>query len=319
MGDRFAPCRGSINAVLAYAMVFAPAVWPLRAIADCPADFNGNGKVDGGDLGSLLGDWGAVNVCSDADFDGDGIVNGFDLGILLGNWGPCSPPTPCRDSAEYSIDRESICLARHSIPVQATVSGAIDDDASGMGDAEVAIDLGGPTVTMNCTASSQVLVDQSTGTIVDLDPRGSLDTIFVNGSPQSMSDILDLAMEEAQTLPSPSSWQPTTRVVVGMMALSETPQWACLMEANFGGEGSVAASIPWYCRTWVYSAAAFVIAAARIAGCTLFFSVCVAGVAAYPIAGFFINCVFLTVTLCVGGTIVATPAILGWLYSYLCQ
>lgn len=48
-------------------------------------DLNGDGLVDGADLGILLGDWGAGGV--PADLNGDGLVDGADLGILLGNWG----------------------------------------------------------------------------------------------------------------------------------------------------------------------------------------------------------------------------------------
>jgi hypothetical protein len=53
------------------------------------ADLNGDGDVDGFDLGLLLGQWGrcpAVGKCA-ADFDGDGDVDGFDLAILLAAWG----------------------------------------------------------------------------------------------------------------------------------------------------------------------------------------------------------------------------------------
>jgi len=57
-------------------------------IIDLPAivgDFNGDGIVDGDDLGTLLGQWGACPDCA-ADFNGDGVVDGDDLGTLLGNW-----------------------------------------------------------------------------------------------------------------------------------------------------------------------------------------------------------------------------------------
>jgi len=54
----------------------------------CNADLNGDGIVDGNDLGSLLGQWGSCRGCA-ADFNGDGIVNGNDLGTLLGEWGFC--------------------------------------------------------------------------------------------------------------------------------------------------------------------------------------------------------------------------------------
>lgn len=49
------------------------------------ADINGDGVVDGADLGLLLGDWGGTS----ADLDGDGVVDGADLGVLLGSWGDC--------------------------------------------------------------------------------------------------------------------------------------------------------------------------------------------------------------------------------------
>jgi hypothetical protein len=50
------------------------------------ADLNGDGRVDGADLGLLLLAWGECGTCS-PDFDGDGRVNGADLGFLLGVWG----------------------------------------------------------------------------------------------------------------------------------------------------------------------------------------------------------------------------------------
>ena len=48
-----------------------------------PGDLNGDGVVNGIDLGILLGAWGARGP---ADLNADGVVNGIDLGILLGNW-----------------------------------------------------------------------------------------------------------------------------------------------------------------------------------------------------------------------------------------
>jgi hypothetical protein len=54
----------------------------------CPADFDGNGAVDGGDLATLLGSWGTCAGCA-ADIDGNGSIDGGDLASLLGSWGPC--------------------------------------------------------------------------------------------------------------------------------------------------------------------------------------------------------------------------------------
>ena len=55
-----------------------------------PSDFDGNGIVNGADLGALLGSWGPVTPGIPVDLSGDGMVNGADLGILLGAWGPCA-------------------------------------------------------------------------------------------------------------------------------------------------------------------------------------------------------------------------------------
>ena len=48
-----------------------------------PGDLDGNGMVNGADLGILLGAW---NESGPTDLSGDGTTNGADLGILLGNW-----------------------------------------------------------------------------------------------------------------------------------------------------------------------------------------------------------------------------------------
>ncbi len=50
-----------------------------------PGDFNGDGFVNGADLGLLLGAWGRCAGCPE-DLTEDGFVNGADLGLLLGYW-----------------------------------------------------------------------------------------------------------------------------------------------------------------------------------------------------------------------------------------
>jgi len=56
------------------------------------ADLNGDGVVDGADLGILLNAWGtcAGSPCL-GDLNGDGVVDGADLGILLSAWGSGPP------------------------------------------------------------------------------------------------------------------------------------------------------------------------------------------------------------------------------------
>jgi hypothetical protein len=53
----------------------------------CPGDLDGDGSVNGVDLGIILGNWDTANPIS--DLNGDGATNGLDLGILLGGWGTC--------------------------------------------------------------------------------------------------------------------------------------------------------------------------------------------------------------------------------------
>lgn len=65
--------------------------WPGAAEADpCAADLNGDGLVDGADLGLMLQAWDPAGPTSDpADLNGDGAVDGADLGLLLQGWGAC--------------------------------------------------------------------------------------------------------------------------------------------------------------------------------------------------------------------------------------
>ena len=57
------------------------------SIPDCPADLDLDGRVDSGDMGLLLGDWGSSHSRADLDLDGD--VNAADLGLLLSHFGDC--------------------------------------------------------------------------------------------------------------------------------------------------------------------------------------------------------------------------------------
>ena len=52
----------------------------------CLGDLDGNGVVNGADLGTLLAGWGNPG---NSDLDGNGDTNGADLGTLLAAWGIC--------------------------------------------------------------------------------------------------------------------------------------------------------------------------------------------------------------------------------------
>jgi len=56
-------------------------------LAPCPADRDGNRRVDGVDLGVVLAAWGATG--SAQDLTGDGVVDGPDLAVVLAAWGSC--------------------------------------------------------------------------------------------------------------------------------------------------------------------------------------------------------------------------------------
>ncbi len=74
---------------------FAAAVDHVRTvIADppadpCPADIDGSGAVDFGDILTTLGAWGACGEPCPADLDGSGAVDFPDLLGVLSAWGPC--------------------------------------------------------------------------------------------------------------------------------------------------------------------------------------------------------------------------------------
>ena len=51
-------------------------------IALQPGDLNGDGQLNGADIGILLSVWGTP----DGDVDGDGDTDSGDLGALLANW-----------------------------------------------------------------------------------------------------------------------------------------------------------------------------------------------------------------------------------------
>jgi hypothetical protein len=56
--------------------------------APCRGDLDGSGRVDVGDVLTILGAWGPCDTCA-ADLDGSGAVDVADLLELLGAWGSC--------------------------------------------------------------------------------------------------------------------------------------------------------------------------------------------------------------------------------------
>lgn len=58
-------------------------------ICGCFADITGDGVVNGGDLGALLGAWGIAGPTGVGDVNHDGLVDAADLSEVLSGWGSC--------------------------------------------------------------------------------------------------------------------------------------------------------------------------------------------------------------------------------------
>ena len=86
---------------------FAALLIAPLAEAQCIGDIAIDARVDGGDLGVLLANWGPVTstaLSHACDLDGDAIVNGADLGLLLNGWGACPPSPPWANIIEIQPD-----------------------------------------------------------------------------------------------------------------------------------------------------------------------------------------------------------------------
>ena len=66
-------------------------------LGECPSDLNGDGDVNGTDLGVMLSQWASGGT---ADLNDDGTVGGADLGLLMASWGECSPG--CDDTEPFT-------------------------------------------------------------------------------------------------------------------------------------------------------------------------------------------------------------------------
>lgn len=89
---RHATLLALITLAAASSLDAAPLPSAAPASLGCPGDFDGNGRVDTGDLLLLLSQWGRGSGTSDfwgPDQGPDGMVNIYDLLALLQRWGPC--------------------------------------------------------------------------------------------------------------------------------------------------------------------------------------------------------------------------------------
>jgi hypothetical protein len=84
-----------------------------------PGDFNGDGVVDGADLGLFLAGWGFPGV---TDMNGDGITNGADLGLLLSNWGSTEAPIK-----ESDLDLSAVPEKDHGYVIATLIEAGVVD------------------------------------------------------------------------------------------------------------------------------------------------------------------------------------------------
>ena len=110
------------NAALGALAVLALAA-PASA-QSCQGDIAQDGRVDGGDLGLVLANWGPVSssaVSRACDLNNDNVVSGIDLGILLGSWGACPIIVPTwAELIEATPDPQVVTSASLRASISAT-------------------------------------------------------------------------------------------------------------------------------------------------------------------------------------------------------
>ncbi len=146
-------------------------------------DLNGDGIVNGADMGLLLSSWGACAGCP-ADLNGDGVVNGADMGLLLANW------------TSGGAGREALVDGR---------------DASDVDDLEIAL-LDRRLINDGLLVPTDGLMHlpggylQTTNGVLSLEIAGSNpivdhDLVVIEGA-ATLDGVLDLVMPDARRLPS---------------------------------------------------------------------------------------------------------------------
>lgn len=144
-------------------------------------DFDNNNKVDGADLGTLLGQWGEVtsdNNNAFADLNKDFMVDGSDVNVLLSFWGEYAPmPDLVLSNLQYTI-------SGNLVSVTATVKNI---GFASSGENTVSISLGGDEAEASI---SQLAVDQ----------EFTFQWTFFNRSPKGLqinawADVLDQVAE----------------------------------------------------------------------------------------------------------------------------
>ena len=120
MGDLHEPVHtgaGPANEVHARTVATRSGQTIGRMLFSLSRDFDGNGLVDGQDLGLLFVSWGEyAGVLPCADLNIDGVISGADFGLMMLAWGSC-PVDPCigiecddqdECTVDYCVDGECV-------------------------------------------------------------------------------------------------------------------------------------------------------------------------------------------------------------------
>lgn len=147
-----------------------------------PGDLDGDGLVNGADMGLLLSEWGPCPGCP-ADLNGDGVVDGADMGLLLVNW------TGNEGREAFDGEHDSLVSDRFDLR---------EWDLRHRNDGLL-------VVTDGLFLAETGFVQTGNGVlaleIADVDPIAGHDLVVVRGE-ATLGGVLDLALADARRLPS---------------------------------------------------------------------------------------------------------------------
>jgi formylglycine-generating enzyme required for sulfatase activity len=258
------------NVRILFALICVTSTTPTFA-QTCVGDIAIDNRIDGGDLGVMLANWGPVTstaLSRACDLDGNSIVNGADLGMLLANWGYCPATISSVSPSQGCLlgGTEVTITGTHLGSVEAVTigglpcSGVIVDSptlvratvpAGVSGAADVAVTtLGGTTVSalaftyrdMVVSVVSPSVGPPAGGTVWTITGEclGNVTAVSVGSSLASAVTVVNASTVTAITPPGPlgaadvvvSGGKGSTTVPGGFTYQSiVVPSWATLIEA----------------------------------------------------------------------------------------
>ena len=245
---------------------------PFAHAQGCVGDVVADGRVDGGDLGTLLANWGQVTssaVSVACDLDGNGTVDGADLGALLASWGNCpatissvSPSQGCllggtvvTITGTWLGSVASVTVGGvpcFGVTVDSTTSLRATVPAGATGAADVAVTtLGGTTVSASAFTYRDMVVSTvahaeglpAGGTVLTITGEclENVTSVTVGSAPASAVTVVSASTVTAVSPPGPlgaadvvvSGGKGSVTMLGGYRYVSVVvPSWATLVEAQ---------------------------------------------------------------------------------------